>query len=210
MKRLGCLAFFVAFLLLIVLFAPNLLELHAKWLAWGDEPEPADAILVLGGGQGERLTLALRLYREGLAPRIFITGPSDPVIPEYSDSDGITQAEAKRLIAVDKGVPGDMVTVILGATSTYEEAEISADVFKNMGFRKILVATSPYHTRRARKTFRKVYEREGIDVLTLNGGWELSPYSYEHWWWRESDTFPVLLETAKLGYYLFRYGVSPI
>lgn len=210
MKRLGCLAFLVLVLFVIVLLAPNILELHAKWLARGDEPEPAEAILVPGGGGGERLRLALELYEEGLAPQIFITGTSEPAMARSMDPGVMTWAEAKRVIAVEKGVPEDDVTVILGPRSTYEEAEVALRVFQNLGIRKILVATSPFHARRARQTFRHVFRGENIEVLTVHGGWDASPHDYRHWWWREEDALPVLLETAKLGFYLFRYGVSPI
>jgi uncharacterized SAM-binding protein YcdF (DUF218 family) len=209
-RTLGC--FSVVFLVVVVLvvFGSNLLELHARWLAVEGEPTPSDAILVLGGGRGERLHHALRLYREGFAPEIFITGPAEPILPQAYGADGLTQAEAKRLIAIENGVPEEKVTVILGPTSTHEEATVTLSVFRDLGYERVLVVTSPFHARRARQTFRKVCGKEGVRVTVLHTPWAESSYDPKRWWRRELDTFAVLVETAKLVYYLFRYGVSPV
>lgn len=210
MRSLGCLSVLFLAAALIVVFRVPILENHARWLVTKGEPSPADAIVVLGGGRGERLHHALRLYRQGLADEIFITGPSDHILPDAYDTDGLSQAEAKRLIAIKKGVPEEKVTVILGPTSTYEEATVTLDVFRELGHKRILVVTSPYHTRRARQTFRKIYRKDGIEVTALHTPWEESSYDPKRWWRREEDTFAILLETAKLVYYLFRYGISPV
>lgn len=209
-RTLGCFSVVFLIVVILVVFGSNLLELHARWLAVKGEPTPSDAILVLGGGRGERLHHALQLYNQGFASEIFITGPAEPILPEAYRADGLTKAEAKRLIAIKKGVPEEKVTVILGPTSTYEEATFTLSVFRDLGYERVLLVTSPFHTRRARQTFRRVYGKEGMQVTALHTPWAESSYDPKRWWSRELDTFAVLVETAKLVYYLFRYGISPI
>jgi uncharacterized SAM-binding protein YcdF (DUF218 family) len=210
MKRVGCLAVGLLILGTIVLFAPNLLEIHARWLMVEDTARPADAVLVLGGGRGERVRHAIRLYHAGLAPALYVTGTAEPVIPRSVDPLSLTPAEADRVLAIHQGVPEEDVTVILGPSSTYEEADVSLEIFRSMGFKRVILVTSPYHSRRARQTFRRLYRPAGIEVVMLPAPWADTAYDPRGWWRRERDAMAVFVESAKLSYYLFRYGVFPI
>ncbi|MBD3335327.1 MAG: hypothetical protein GF355_07395 [Candidatus Eisenbacteria bacterium] len=209
MWRLGCLLAAVV-LVVIVLLGPGLLESYARWLAAGEEPAPADAILVLGGGRGERLATAVELYHEGWARRMFLIGPGEPYVPRSFDEEALSQSEIKRLIAVKRGVAADSVQVILGASSTYEEAQLSLEIMRKTGVERLLVVTSPFHARRARQTFRHVYNDEEIAARVIRTSWDTSTSDPEKWWWRESDTLSVFNETFKLIYYLIRYGIWPL
>src|SRR5436190_188054 len=50
------------------------LPLIGHWLARAPQPAPADAIVVLGGGDPERIDHAMALYRRGLAGEVWHTG----------------------------------------------------------------------------------------------------------------------------------------
>jgi uncharacterized SAM-binding protein YcdF (DUF218 family) len=196
-------------LLLGWLLLPRVLEGWARWLAVQDDPRPADAIVVLGGGEGERIAEAVRLYERGLAPRIIILGPASPVLPLSFREDAPTMPQAKKIVALRKGVPEDAVEVVEGPTSTYEEALAVARILQERGYRRILVVTSPFHSRRARQTFRKVVGSQGVAVLVIHPPWDRSTSDPERWWRRERDTMRILVETLKMGYYALRYRIFP-
>jgi uncharacterized SAM-binding protein YcdF (DUF218 family) len=205
----GCLAAIILILILI-LMGPRLLQAWAGWLVVDNRPMPADAILVLGGGRGERLAAGLELYREGWAGRIYISGPNEPGISRYLDPDASTRVEWMRRLAVKQGVPENSIMIILGPSSTYEEASMSKEIFLQSQFSRILVVTSPYHTRRAYQTFRRIYKDSGIDVRVIAAPWETMRHRQGEWWRHESDTFAILNETGKLIFYLLKYRIPPV
>ncbi len=50
------------------------------WLIYQDKIEKADAILVLGGGRGERILQGAKLYREKYANYMMMTGEFEHVM----------------------------------------------------------------------------------------------------------------------------------
>jgi uncharacterized SAM-binding protein YcdF (DUF218 family) len=144
-----------AFVLLA--FTPLAAVLHGGFSS-GALPR-ADAIVVLGSGvmpEGElgdnslrRTVHGIRLFRQGLAPRIVMLGP------EY---DGVVEAEVRARYATDLGVPADALIVEPGGQSTRDEAHL---VFARLGpGATIILVTGLDHMPRARRMF----EREGMVV----------------------------------------------
>src|SRR5690606_37015922 len=146
------------------LLAAPAMNAYARWLIVEEPFERTDVALVLGGGEGERLAAAIQLFRNERAGGIVILGPDAPFLKVYSGEDSLTQGEAKRRIAVKKGVPDSLVTLVLGAQSTYEEALTARDASLGSRWSSIAVVTSPFHTRRARATFRKVFAEQDVEV----------------------------------------------
>jgi uncharacterized SAM-binding protein YcdF (DUF218 family) len=110
---------------------------------------------------------------------------------------------------VRKGVPDSLITLVLGAHSTYDEATTTLAAATEWGWTSVAVVTSPIHTRRARATFRSVFRDSGIEVRTYHLPLERSSQNPEHWWRRENDTMAVLTESIKIGFYAYRYGIWP-
>ena len=120
----------------------------------------ADAIVVLGSGvmpEGElgdsslrRLVHGIRLFRQGLAPRIVLLGP------EYH---GAVEAEVRARYASDLGVPEGALIVEGGGRDTRDEAH---RVRARLGHGRvtIILVTGVHHMPRA----RRVFEREGMIV----------------------------------------------
>ncbi|MBC7348297.1 MAG: YdcF family protein [Clostridia bacterium] len=127
----------------------------ARWLAVGDTVlAPADVIIVLSGERGERVETAVELYRQGLAPRLLLTG--GPVEWNVPAAD-IMAWQAKSL-----GVPEENMVLERRASSTYENAVYSLAILKERGWRSAIVVTSPYHLRRTRFIFERVSAEENI------------------------------------------------
>jgi uncharacterized SAM-binding protein YcdF (DUF218 family) len=200
----------IALLVVILLAAPSILDGYARWLIEVDPPVDADVAVVLGGGEGERLGAALRIWHQGRTPALLITGPAKPLLRVYTGEDSLTQGEAKRRIAVRKGVPESQVWLALGPTSTYEEAIEVRGVLEERGVKSAIAVTSPFHSRRARRTFLRIFEGSPIRLTLETLPLELSQDQPDLWWTREHEMMTVFTETVKLFFYWNRYGVSPV
>lgn len=206
LRRVGIV---VAVLAALRLIAPWAAETYARGFIVEDELLPSDAVVVLAGGNGERLHAGIQLYKRHLARELFIVGPDVPMIPVYTGEDSLTQAEAKRRIALKRGVPADSIVFQLGPTSTFEEAEVAARVAKEQGWRSLIVVTSPFHTRRARATFHRAFHGMDTKIRVYHLPIGKSSDNPERWWRREGDTMAVATETIKTVFYGWNHGVWP-
>ena len=185
------------------------LEAYARSFIVDEALTPADATVTLSGGNGERLHAAIGLYRRHLARTLFIVGPDVPLLPVYTGGDSLSQGEAKRRIALRRGVPPDSVVLVLGPTSTIEEATASLETAKEHAWSSLIVVTSPFHSRRARATFRHVFRDSGIEVKVYHLPLGRSSDDPRRWWKSESDTMSVLTETIKSVFYAWNYRIFP-
>ncbi|MGB9858618.1 MAG: YdcF family protein, partial [Moorellaceae bacterium] len=118
----------------------------ARWLVVEDNAlQPADVIIVLSGEQGERVETAVKLYKQGFAPRLLMTG--GPV--EWN----VAAADIMAWQAESLGVPPQDIVLERRASSTYENAVYTLEILKQKGWRSAIVVTSPYHLRRTRFIF---------------------------------------------------------
>lgn len=198
--RLGCQAYLIAGFLLAFLLAAShrlWLPLAARALIVDQPPEPADAILVLGGGDGSRCLRALQLYSVGWAPVIITTGEA-PHIPGESR----TRAEISADYLVEQGVPREAILLINEATSTRDEATMSLQLAQERGYRTLLVVTDSVHTRRASLAFRHVYRKSGVRAVFVAAYPEW--LDVRSWWTEERSVLVVLEEYVKLAFYLLK------
>lgn len=141
----------------VVAFTP-VPKLAARRLAVAPDVGPADAIVVLGatayvdGTLGDaslrRAVLGIRLYREGLAPRLVFLGLAG-------------EAKSRTRLALSLGVPREAILMEGAEPTTRDEAHRMGVVLgQRLGVRKVLLVTDVLHMRRARALF----EREGLTV----------------------------------------------
>lgn len=207
--RLGCLIAAILALGAAALMARPLMESYAAWLEVEDPEARSDLAVVLDGGEGERLWKGIDLWERRLCQRLLITGDEAPILPVYAGGPGITQAQAKREIAVRRGVPADSIEVLLGPTSTYEEAQAVREWCVRRAIGSVTVVTSPYHTRRARAVFRHAFRDTDIRIAIAHASWELAGCSPRRWWTREKDLIAVFDETVKSFYYAVHFKIFP-
>jgi len=185
----------VAVLVLLYFLRQPLLRL-AGWFWVVDEPaEHADAILVLGDDNytGDRAAHAAELYREGLAPRVVASGRL------LRPNAGLAEIIARNLEA--HGVPsGSVVSFSSHAANTREEAEALRELVIHRGWKKVLVVTSNYHTRRAQFIFGHVFPA-GVTVHVSAA--EDSEFDPARWW--ETRVGLKLFLNELLGYVVARW-----
>jgi uncharacterized SAM-binding protein YcdF (DUF218 family) len=134
-------------------------------LVYADLPVRADAIVVLGGGivnadlpgaaTTSRLVHGLRLHHRGYAPIVILTGgnPIDPRTPE---------SVVMRRVAEEVGARPEIFVMETVADTTATQGEAVARIARARGVRRILLVTSPEHSFRAVRVFRKT----GLDVVS--------------------------------------------
>jgi uncharacterized SAM-binding protein YcdF (DUF218 family)/lysophospholipase L1-like esterase len=131
------------------LLAPLLLD---------DSSAQADAIVVLGAGViGDcvpnlngmrRILLGSRLFRDGRAPLLVVTGGSG--------NDHCPVADAMAQLARDSGVPEGRILLERQSLNTHENGERTAPLLRERNVSRILLVTDRLHMRRAVGVFRRL------------------------------------------------------
>jgi uncharacterized SAM-binding protein YcdF (DUF218 family) len=120
------------------------------FLVDAENPSPADAAIVLAGDYfGLRVEKGGDLVRSGLAPIALVSGPTS----HYG------RAESDLAIdwAAGRGYDRQyFVSIPNESTSTENEAIAMLVEARKRGFRKLLIVTSNYHTRRAGRIWRRL------------------------------------------------------
>jgi vancomycin permeability regulator SanA len=118
-----------------------------------DEAHQADVIIVLGAAEYRgrpspvlraRLDHALKLYQQGLAPRILTTGGAggDPIF---------TEGGVGRSYLVGKGVPSESIVVELEGESTVHSVAAAGEILRRMGLQSAIIVSDGYHIYRVKK-----------------------------------------------------------
>jgi uncharacterized SAM-binding protein YcdF (DUF218 family) len=172
--KLLFLIFFLAFLVILYLVRVPLLRFAGEFWIVDDAPESSDAIVVLSGDNFDavRASRAAALFRSGMAPRVVATGRS---LRSYASTTDLMKRDL-----VDHGVPAAAIIQLnQRAENTREEAAVVSDYVASHGWKKILLVTSNYQTRRS----EYIYER------TLPPGTQLrvisapdTDYDPQSWW----------------------------
>ncbi len=199
MKKLIGLCLLLLSGFVIYLAHPMYLPYWGEFLIVSDPLQRADAIVVLGGddASGNRVSEAVSLLRKGWSDRLFLSGgpiARDVFYPE------VMRKQAEKL-----GVPTSQIVLLPTnevsgglATSTLSEAQLLLPQCRSREYHSIIVVTSNYHTRRAKRIFGRVFKDSGILVIV-----HPSPddsFKVNHWWTRRADFRTWLLEMEKLAF----------
>ena len=149
--KLIFLLFLVCFLFALYLVRHPLMRLAGNFWVVDDGPAASDAIVILGDDnyEGDRANRAAEVLRQGWAPRIIASGR---YLRPYAS---IAQLEQRDLL--QRGVPASAIELLQHrAENTLEEGEAIGQFISAHGWKRILVVTSNYHTRRARYILERV------------------------------------------------------
>lgn len=127
--------------LVLMLVVVVILVLLAVRLVWPhtDNPGRADAVFVLSGDHGERLSKAKELLGAGVARTLVLDGE-----PDSLEAKGLCEGHA---------APFQVVCLTPRPDSTRAEAQAAGSLVGQQGWRRIVVVTTTYHVTRARLLF---------------------------------------------------------
>jgi hypothetical protein len=172
---------------------------HAlSWPLIVHDPEArGDAAYVMAGGLAseERLRAAADLYHMGRVPRIYVLADDRRSYYSFADRKPFTRTEWTRSYLRWLGVPADRLQVIpddpTARLGSLHEADLAREALPPE-VRRLVVVTSPVHTRRSGFTFRRRLAARGISVTTYAAiDFSLSAEAFA----------PLWLEYAKLAVY---------
>lgn len=134
------------------------------------------ALVLAGDWRGNRIKAGGDLVRAGYVPGVLLTGPMELY--------GLNEADLAIRFAVANGYPREWFhPVKVKATSTYEEARELVPELEKRGIHRLLIVTSDFHTRRAKKIFRKALPPT-IEIRMIAVP---DPYFRPHGWWHTRE-----------------------
>lgn len=168
----------------------------------------ADAILVLGGAATylERNQKAAALYKENVAPKIFLT--NDGMRGGWNNRDGKNPyfVELARRELVAQGVPDEAIETLPGTVGgTDDEANLFARAAREQNIKSVLLVTSAYHTRRALRTFEKAAAADDLQIGIVSAPVGEQTPSPNFWWLSPFGWNLVAGEYVKSFYYWLYY-----
>jgi uncharacterized SAM-binding protein YcdF (DUF218 family) len=187
-SKLLFLVFLVVFVTVVYLVRHPLLRWAGDFWVVDETPQVSDVIVILSDDNYEaaRATRAAQLFRSGMAPRILASGR---LLRPYA---GITELMEHDLKA--QGVPANAIVPLPHrGTNTREEAVADAQVIASHGWKRVLLVTSNYHTRRADYIFARTLPK-GTELRVVSA--PDSEYDPENWWEHRTGLKRFMYEAA--------------
>jgi uncharacterized SAM-binding protein YcdF (DUF218 family) len=189
--RLIFLLFLACFICAIYLVRHPLMRLAGNFWVVDDGPAASDAIVILGDDnyEGDRANRAAEVLRQGWAPRIIASGR---YLRPYAS---IAELEQRDLL--ERGVPASAIVLLQHrAENTREEGEAIGQFISARGWKRILVVTSNYHTRRARYILARVLPAGTVLRVLSAPDVEYDP---DGWWRTRQGTKLFFRESAGMA-----------
>ena len=166
----------------------TVLQAIGDFLVVRDPPAKVDVIIAISGdGTGERARAAARLVREGYGTWLMVSG---------------SRSAVRHMLeaALGEGIPRGRILIEGRSESTRDNARNTAELVVRHGWKRAIVVTSTYHSRRAAWIFRAEFVPRGLDVRVIAAN--NSYFDMHRWWTREVERTFVLREYAKLAAFL--------
>ena len=135
-----------------------------QWLVVNQEPQNADIIIVLSGGE-ERMEVASRLLDEGYSNTILLTNVYGFSPQAISDMESNESAEV--IYRDDQ------------STSTLASAKYSRKMMEETKLKSALIVSSEYHMRRVKMNFERTFKGTGYELTYIASD---SHYQPQRWW----------------------------
>ena len=138
----------VSALLVVAYFGVTFVQVWSASRSAG--PSSAQAIVVLGAAQYDgrpspvfqsRLDHAARLYADGVAPVVVVTGGR-------LEGDRFTEASAAASYLISAGIPEDALRLESQGSSSWESLAAAARFLRAEGITDVVLVSSPYHALR--------------------------------------------------------------
>lgn len=124
------------------------------------------------GDATDRIWHAARLYKQGIAPKIIISGGRSPGMETRADIQ--TEAQVMRMLLLDLGVPDSALVLEEESRTTRENAEKTKALLNNQ---RVALVTSAFHMPRSMKTF----EKAGLNVDAYPTDFRVAPKVLPLW-----------------------------
>jgi uncharacterized SAM-binding protein YcdF (DUF218 family) len=159
--------------------------LASRWLGpWLLVNEPlarADVIFVTDGQTPQRELEGAALFLEGWAPRVALALPRSAIPAAVQQLAGEPEPQQRAWqVLRRRGVPeAAIVRLERVVENTDEELQVDFDYARAHGFRRVIIVSSPYHTRRVRMIW---HSRSGDALPAIVRVTRYEPVDPSRWW----------------------------
>jgi len=152
-----------------------------SWLVVDEPLARSDVIFVADGGPPQRELEGAALFLEGWAPRVAVSFPRDPVTEEARRLSGEPPPQERgALILRRREVPETAIVRLERIVeNTRQELQADFDYARAQGFRRVIIVSSPYHTRRIRTIWRSRFE-DAVPAIVRATRYD--PVDPTRWW----------------------------
>ena len=131
-------------------------------MVYNDFLKKADAIVVLEGDGFNRIKKTARLFKDGWAPRVVVSGGINN--PGY----GSFPSDKMKKKLIQAGIPGNKIMVEERSLNTRDQAVEILKLAKNKGWKTIILVASHYHQLRAYLTFLQEMKKSKTRIKIIN------------------------------------------
>jgi uncharacterized SAM-binding protein YcdF (DUF218 family) len=188
---------FGLFILLLAIFTLVAFRHAGRWLVLDEPLSKADAIFVLSGGLPYRAEEGGKVFSSGYAPEVWVSRPES--LTSRMEKLGVHfvgEEEYNREILVHQGVPEAAIHILPEIViNTEQEVDEAAQEMRRQKKTKIIIVTSPQHTRRVKALWKTLV---GNNLSMSVHAAHDDPFDADHWWRNTRDIFSVVRETLGL------------
>jgi uncharacterized SAM-binding protein YcdF (DUF218 family) len=181
-----------------------------QWLMVADPLEPAAAVAVLSGRVPFRAMEAAAIYREGLAPEVWLTREVVRAEEQALGRLGVVMVREEvynRESLVRLGVNPEAIRVLgEGIRNTVDEMRLIAAELAHNGGDRVIIVTSKAHSRRVRATWAAIVGDSPRAIVRYA---REEPYGAGTWWRNTRDALDVSREVFGLMNVWAGFPVQP-
>ncbi len=200
-RRLAVAALLAATLVVLAAAAHRpALRLIGRALVVENALAPSDAVVIVAGGIPTREATAAGLYRRGWAPLVVLSNHFTPDRVRELIALGVRSLDHQgesRLVLEKHGVPADAIVALSVPVKTTEaELRLVAEAARARGWRRVILVTSPHHSRRVKLVWTREASGsiEGLIALVKE-----EDFLGDGWWRKRRQAEAVLHEYLGLG-----------
>jgi uncharacterized SAM-binding protein YcdF (DUF218 family) len=205
-RRLAVAALLAALVVLAAAAHRPALRLVGRALVVEDTLAPADAVVIMAGGIPTREATAASLYRKGWAPRVVLSNDFTPDRVRELIALGARRLDYQgesRLVLERHGVPPAAIVLLATQVKTTEaELSVVAETARARGWRRVILVTSPQHSRRVQLVWTRAASGSVEGLITL-----VKEDDFPDGWWRKRRQAEAVLHEY-LGLAAIYFGVS--
>jgi uncharacterized SAM-binding protein YcdF (DUF218 family) len=168
-----------------------------RWLVAEDPLRKAAAIAVLSGRMPERALEAARIYRQGFAPRIWLTYSAEPgaTLTKHSVH-FVGEEQYSKEVLVQEGVPESAIEILEPPIeNTADEMRAIGNALARQRDRTVILVTSKVHTCRVHALWKRLAAQDGTAIVR---GVSDDSFDSAHWWRHTRDALDVVREVLGL------------
>ncbi|HMD08453.1 MAG TPA: YdcF family protein [Candidatus Acidoferrum sp.] len=164
-----------------------------RWLVAEDPLQKGQAIVILSGRMPMRAMEAAKLYREGFAPKVWLTHSTEPGAMLKTIGVSYVGEDIYNVqVLMHEGVPADAIRLLEPPIiNTADELSVVSEALEAAKGTTVIIVTTKVHTRRVRILWNRLAAGRGQAVIRAASD---DPFDPRRWWRTTADALDVVRE----------------